>query len=69
MEKHIFKFLKMQLFLIAIMYTFKASAQGKGIDIDVDLDGKDTPQIFEKPEFWIGVAVVVIIAAFILRKK
>lgn len=40
-----------------------------GLDIDVDLDGNDSPAIFERVEFWVGVAVVLIIIAIIAKRK
>lgn len=66
MEKWI---LRIQLLVLSIFGFLALKAQNGGLDIDVDLDGKDTPAIFEKPEFWIGVGVVVIIIAIILKRK
>ena len=54
------------LALSTIIYTPLIWAQG--LDVDIDL-ADDTPNIFENPQFWIGVAVVAVIVAFILRGR
>ena len=66
MEKWI---LRLQLLVLSLFGVLALKAQDGGLDIDVDLDGKDTPAIFERTEFWIGVAVVLIIIAYILKRK
>lgn len=37
-------------------------------DIDIDLVD-DTPEIFEKPIFWVIVGIVVIIVAYLFKRK
>ena len=65
MEKWI---LRLQLLVLSLFGTLALKAQD-GLDIDVDLDGNDSPAIFERVEFWIGVAVVLIIIAIIAKRK
>ena len=65
MEKWI---LRLQLLVLSLFGALALKAQD-GLDIDVDLDGNDSPAIFERVEFWIGVAVVLIIIAFITKRK
>lgn len=55
---------KLILPLIAIIIYGKLGAQ----DIDVDLTD-DSPAIFENPIFWIGVAVVLIIIVYMLKRN
>ena len=56
-----------QKFILAsaaiIIYT-----QSLAQDINIDL-ADDTPQIFEKPIFWIIVGIVVIIVAYLFKRK
>ena len=60
--------LKIQMVIMAAFLSLQSKAQD-GLDIDVDLDGNDSPAIFENPLFWIGVAVVVILVAILMRGK
>ena len=62
--------LKTQLVIATCLISIITFAQdGGGLDISVDLDGNDSPQIFERPLFWIGVAVFILILALILRGR
>lgn len=58
-----------KLFACIILSVFAiATFAQDGLDIDVDL-ADDSPDIFERPVFWVAVAAVLIILALILRKK
>lgn len=62
--------LKNKFFLLIgglILSTYSLAQDG--LDIDVDLDGDDTPSLFNNPLFYVGIAVVLIILALIMRGK
>jgi len=49
------------------MFLFSIASYAQ-LDVDIDLTD-DTPALMDRPIFWIGLAVVLIIIALILKRK